>query len=218
MRLGELKGPLRRLIDFEPKQIPAVFWAVSVTSFAGLLVSMLRWQLVAVLSVFLEPFVEIAVFRLFDISLIWALIHAARPFRGSRPNRFSPIALGLIASAVLIFVPFSEINTKIDFELHLRARTAAAEQIVRSRATSPTTETGKVEFVQLPALSEDNEGMYLRTPNNQMVFFFTFRGILEHFSGFVYSATDAAPERDDFDGDLIEIQHLRKNWYWAASR
>jgi hypothetical protein len=66
-------------------------------------------------------------------------------------------------------------------------------------------------------LSDDGDVMVWHTPQKQMVFFFTFRGILDSFSGFVYSANDTPPAREEFGGEWIEVEHLRKNWYWAAS-
>lgn len=49
------------------------------------------------------------------------------------------------------------------------------------------------------------------------VFFFTFRGILDNFSGFVYSPTDANPRQGDFGGDVKEIVKLEKHWYFVGS-
>jgi hypothetical protein len=50
-----------------------------------------------------------------------------------------------------------------------------------------------------------------------MVFFFTYRGILDNFSGFIYSAGDLEPQNDDFGGDYKEIKKMAKNWYWVSS-
>jgi hypothetical protein len=213
--------------DTERKGIPAVLWAVAITSCAGLLVCVLRWQLVAFLTLFVEPFIEISIFFLFGVALLWAAIHALRPHRGSWPNQFGPgdpspnrlgpLALGLAALAVFLFFPFTQTYLKIDFARHLQARTAAAEQVIRSRGSGPVMKNSDGELIPMPGLSEDGEAIYVHTAEKQMVFFFTFRGILAHFSGFVYSETDAAPEKNDFGGDIIEVEHLRKHWYWVTS-
>jgi hypothetical protein len=206
-----------RVFDFDRERPPAVFWAVATTSLAGLLVCFFRWSLVGILTVFVEPMLEIGVFLVFGASLVWAAVHALRLFRGLRRNRFTPLLLAIAALGVFIFVPFTKIYLRIDFARHLQARTAAAQQLVVSRASMPPNEREAPDLIPMAGLSDGGEAMYLRTQTNQMVFFFTFRGILEHFSGFVYSATDAAPETDDFGGNLIEVDHLRPHWYWVAS-
>ncbi|MNR19056.1 hypothetical protein D3C85_1358200 [compost metagenome] len=49
------------------------------------------------------------------------------------------------------------------------------------------------------------------------VFFFTFRGILDNFSGFIYSSSDQEPQQEDFGGDFKEIKRIDNNWYWVSS-
>ncbi|MBL4954371.1 hypothetical protein JK635_19615 [Neobacillus sp. YIM B02564] len=56
-----------------------------------------------------------------------------------------------------------------------------------------------------------------RNENNYSVLFFTYRGILDNFSGFVYVPNDQRPYKNDFDGDFKEIEKLDKSWYWVGS-
>ena len=49
------------------------------------------------------------------------------------------------------------------------------------------------------------------------IFFFTFRGILDNFSGFIYRSDDNPPLNGDFSGDFVEMKKLRSHWFWAAS-
>ncbi len=47
--------------------------------------------------------------------------------------------------------------------------------------------------------------------------FFTYRGILDSFSGFMYRSDDTSPGDGDFAGEFYETERLRKNWFWAAA-
>jgi hypothetical protein len=66
-------------------------------------------------------------------------------------------------------------------------------------------------------LSESGEVLIDRRDGKSFILFFTFRGILDRFSGYVYSPTDDPPAKDQFLGDGIEIDHVAPNWYWYAS-
>jgi hypothetical protein len=81
-----------RVLDFDRRSIPGVLKAVALTSAAALLLSILRWPLVAVLTTFLEPLLELIVLAAFVISVGWAVAHAQtvllRFFSGLRRRRF----------------------------------------------------------------------------------------------------------------------------------
>ena len=49
------------------------------------------------------------------------------------------------------------------------------------------------------------------------VLFFTFRGVLDGFSGFVYSPNDKKPQLDSFGGDFKEIVKIDEYWYFVSS-
>lgn len=212
-----LKVRVSHIFDFDRAQIPIVFNVVAIAAGVRVLTCIFRWPLVSLLTVFIEPLLEIATAIFFAVALIWACVHAIRRRPERSANRYSPLLLALTALAVFIFVPFTEIYLKANFVLLLNRRTAAAVHVLQTRPVQSATNADEGDLVGLPGLSDDGEGMYLHTAGKQMVFFFTFRGIVDHFSGFVYSANDAPPQKDDFGGDFVEVRHLRKNWYWAAS-
>jgi len=59
--------------------------------------------------------------------------------------------------------------------------------------------------------------MVYRRDGQTLIFFFDFRGILDSFSGFVYSTGNIKPQSGDFGGEFVEIEELRSGWYWASS-
>lgn len=50
------------------------------------------------------------------------------------------------------------------------------------------------------------------------VFFFTFRGVLDNFSGFAYISDNASLHQSDFNGDFHEITKKKDHWYWGSSK
>jgi hypothetical protein len=221
MSLSAANRAARYIFDFDRARLPRVFYFVGATSALSLIVDSVRWQLVSILTVFVAPFIELVILAPF-VGVVWAILHAIFPLRGSRPNRFSPLLLSLTTAAILVFVPFDWILLKVDFAINLHSRTVAAERILAGIQQESPMSGGRGDLVHLNGfqhrLSEDGDVMVWHTAQKQMVFFFTFRGILDSFSGFIYSANDLPPEKEDFGGEWVEVQHLRKNWYWAASR
>src|ERR1700730_3131945 len=87
------------------------------------------------------------------------------------------------------------------------SRTEAAEAtLLTCPPHSPICQAGGGDIVRL------------RRQNATLIFFFDYRGILDSFSGFVYSTDDSAPRDGDFGGRFVEIERLRQNWFWATSR
>ena len=197
---------------------PAVLRAVLITSSLGLLISILRWKLVSIVTLFIEPMIEFAIFGAFFAVFVWALIFAFVPLRVFTRRRFTPLGVALAALLIFVFVPFTELMLKADFYFNLSKRTTAVERVLRTSGLADTNTSGIGDRVSLPGLSDGDEGFYWHSGRKQMVLFLTFRGILGHFSGFVYSATDALPEDEDFGCRLVDSEHLRRNWYWIACR
>lgn len=51
----------------------------------------------------------------------------------------------------------------------------------------------------------------------KLILFFTYRGMLDNFSRFVYNPNDHKPSKSDFNGDFKQIKKVRKNWYYVSS-
>jgi hypothetical protein len=62
-----------------------------------------------------------------------------------------------------------------------------------------------------------NDIVATREEGDLHVFFFTFRGILDNYSGFMYSESGGKLEQPDFRGDtLIESTKMADHWYYVA--
>jgi len=77
-------------------------------------------------------------------------------------------------------------------------------------------------LIQLPkeyrGMSKGGGEVVLETKGEtKSILFFTYRGMMDNFSGFVYNPNDDRPLKSDFDGDFKEIERVHKNWYYVSS-
>jgi hypothetical protein len=92
---------------------------------------------------------------------------------------------------------------------------------LRSESGHAVSSAARGDFITLDGgdsqLSEDGLVVIDRRDGKAFVLFLTFRGVLDRFSGFVYSPTDDPPAQDEFLGDGREIDRLAPHWFWYAS-
>jgi hypothetical protein len=188
-----------------------------------LLLSIFRWTRVEWLTPFIEPLLELVVSAVFLGVTIWALVHFIRRRRSLGTIRsVTPLAIDLLVLAIVIFVPFTKITIMLDFRWHLAKRTEVVDAVIDGKMNVARS-GGRGDLIHLPPkfqdLSAGGGDIMVTKKNGQVsIFFFSYRGILDSFSGFVYSTDNAKPEKGDFGGNFVEVEQLRPNWYWAASR
>jgi hypothetical protein len=190
----------------------------------GILISLFRWTLVEYLTPFLEPLLEIAIGLVFAISVVWSVVHLIRARKQGFGVALFPLLLNVAIVLIVMFVPFTRLTTQMDFRLRYDARMAIVSNVLDGRYESLTHNRGsRGDLITLPAqLSYLSSGggdiVRWHRQDGTLIFFFSYRGILDSFSGFVYSTGDAPPKDGDFGGRFVEIERLRQNWFWATSR
>lgn len=195
---------------------PGIFWGSIVVS--GMLISLqlLRWPLTEILTVFLEPILELFVGILFIVFSIAAIVYAIRRRKTGGTEVWFPSAICLATLLVVIFIPFNRLYLKFNFKYYESKRTAAAQQILAGSHGQLVRSGGRGDLILLPdrerALSAGGgEVMVDHREGKTYVLFFTFRGILDHFSGYVYSPSDTPPAQDEFLGRGLEVYRVAPN-------
>jgi hypothetical protein len=186
-------------------------------------VHVFRWTLVEVLTVFLEPYLEMGLWIALLGSFIWSAIHLIEARKRGARSMLAPLAVNVVTLLMVLFVPFDFITTELDFRLHYNARMAVVKEVVAGKLDDRIRLSGgRGDFITLPAgrsyLSTGGDIMRWRRQSAELIFFFGVRGILSSFAGFVYSTDGTPPQQDDFGGNFVEIDHLRDNWFYASSR
>jgi hypothetical protein len=191
---------------------------------AALLVLLLvwfQWDAVTVITVFLMPFYWLTIGAVIIGVFVAAIIQAVKRHNGKPLVRL--LAPFIIVAALLLalrYVPFTRLYLEADFALH----TAGREEVVR------LIEAGEIDFggerrgrAALPAryarLSKSGDVLIRITDGGTSVFFFTFSGVLDNFSGYAYSSENSewAIHALVRASDLREFVKKKEHWYWVSS-
>jgi hypothetical protein len=169
---------------------------------------------------FFMPFLTIIVCAVFFCVIVWSVVHICRRKRFRKIKAYIPFIIQMTSLIIVLTVPFTSIMLDLDFRLHLKQREKVVSKVI-SGDLKPNV-SHNPSLIHLPSwyghLSKGGgDIMVERNGNETYVFFFFFRGILDNFSGFMYRSDDTPPQNGDFGGEFIEIERLKKNWYWVAA-
>jgi hypothetical protein len=191
---------------------------------AAILENFFRWKITELLTPFLMPLMEMGIGLIFLLSLICSFVHLVRQ-RKNLPKSVYPLTVNIATFLIVWFVPLDWIATRADFKLHYAGRMAVVSDVVAGKYDGPgeLTVTTRGDLINLPgAFSNLSAGggmiMRRRSPARTLIFFYDFRGILDSFSGFVYSSDDSPPRDADFNAQFFQVVRLQKDWYWASSK
>lgn len=141
------------------------------------------------------------------------------------PNKgayaFAPLIVSARTLLVAFYVPFTQLWLQANFNLNRAAREHVVEK-VRSGTFVPNVAHND-NLSALPkgsGVSMGGDEILVEGPSsNPYVFFFTFRGILDNYSGFLWVPDGGRPERFGDAGEPgTEIEPLDGNWYFIGYR
>lgn len=184
------------------------------SSLLVILVSLFQWDLVDMITEFLMLPVWLFVYAFFIIITLWTLIHLLKS------RKWEPFVIQLITIGLWFFFPFDQVNLDLNFKVHQDKREEIAAKI-ENDVIKPNV-SDSPSLIQLPKeytqLSKGGGEIVLETKGKETsILFFTYRGMLDNFSGFVYDPNDHKPSKSDFDGDFKQIEKVHKNWYYVSS-
>lgn len=195
-------------------------WAAVVVALATYVtVAATFWSLIDIVTVFLSPLLWGVVCALLLAALIVGIYCAIR-YRAAGIRALAPLLTLLIVGAALYSIDYTRLWLRANFALK---RTVRATVIARIQSgTLRPNVAHNASLIQLPAglagaSSGGGEVVVERTRGGLMILFFTFRGILDNFSGYVYSESDRSPRDGDFGGEFFTIEKVAPHWYWVAT-
>lgn len=198
------------------------FWISVITSVLVIGINIFRRSLVDVFTPFFQPMFELTVYGFFLIIIIWSLVYGLIKVKSQKIKAFVPAIINIVAAVSIFTVPFAAITLKIDFYFHLNEREYVIEKVADGKLV-PNVSYNK-SLINLPKkyqnLSKGGGDIIVEYKNKDKdpnVFFFTFRGIIDTFSGFAYIPADKEPERTDFNcTEILEVEKLQDKWYWLS--
>ncbi|WP_377519519.1 hypothetical protein [Priestia megaterium] len=185
-----------------------------ISSLFVILVSLFQWDLVDIITEFLMLPIWLFVYAFFIIMTIWTLIHLFKK------RKWQPFVIQLITILLWFLFPFNQINLDLNFKIHQDKREEVATKI-ENGVIKPNA-SDSPSLIQLPKkytqLSKGGGDIVVETKGKaKSILFFTYRGMLDNFSGFVYNPNNNKPSKRDFNGDFKQIKKVHKNWYYVAS-
>ncbi|MED3943355.1 hypothetical protein [Priestia megaterium] len=185
-----------------------------ISSLFVILVSLFQWDLVDIITEFLMLPIWLFVYAFFIIMTIWTLIHLFKK------RKWQPFVIQLITISLWFLFPFNQVNLDLNFKIHQDKREEVATKI-ENGVIKPNV-SDSPSLIQLPKkytqLSKGGGDIVVETKGKaKSILFFTYRGMLDNFSGFVYNPNDNKPSKSDFNGDFKQIKKVHKNWYYVSS-
>lgn len=165
-------------------------------------------------------FVQGTVTILLLVMLVWALIYPFVRFKQLRYWSLLPLTINIGTILIVIFVPFTAITIESDFHAKLNARTEVIEKIRSGELVNNVDYNKTLIYLPFgfPNVSRGgNDILYTDDNGKLMVFFFTYRGIIDNYSGIIYKEDNRPPTADDFNcGEMLDSKKFRDNWFWMA--
>ena len=206
-----------------PKQPPPWCLRVSILA-ASLLViaTALRWSLVDVLTPFLMYPLLGALWLGLAGCLIWSVVHLIKRHAFGWQARM-PLLVCLASALIAALVPFTDLWLRANFYLLSERRKEVVDQI-RAGKLEPNVEHN-ASLIALPdsspTLSMGGNEVVIEEHRGQLyVFFFTYRGILDSYSGFLFVPEGGDPREfsDLSEAESTQIVPFGGPWYFAAHR
>ena len=190
------------------------------TSAALLLVLMFEWNIVDAITPFLVLPLLALVWLSILVSLVWALAHGYRQRRDGFAA-FVPLFVSVCAIVAAVSVPFTEIWLYANFHVDKDARERVVSEIRSGKLKPNVSHNGYLIALPLGhhVSMGGNEIMVQGAPERPFVFFFTYRGILDNYSGFLWVPSGQNPQQFlDAAEPGTEIVSYGGNWYFIGHR
>lgn len=185
-----------------------------------ILIMAFQWSIIDWITPLLMTPLMLVVFAIFLTGVGFSLSCLFK-FKEIRWLATVPLATQLVAFTILELVPFTKLWIEIDYHLYESQRQEVVERVYSGELVANVTHNSSLialgsEYSTLSMggneiVVQDIEGL-------KYIFFFTFRGILDNYSGFLYVPDGGDPRRyaDLDEDDVTQIIKFADNWYYTS--
>lgn len=203
---------IKQKVGKEMKSNKLLYLSIS-SSILVFLYQFSQWKLVDIVTPFLMFPFFLLVFGFFIVVTVRALITLIKN------KKWKPFVIQVITIILLFLIPFNQIILDMDFKLKKSERVKVVKMVEKGEL-KPEPESSWM--IHLPKKYENlssggGEIVVEKSGNGYNILFFTYRGILDNFSGYVFTVKDRKPSKNAFGGDFKEIERMDKNWYFVSS-
>lgn len=177
-----------------------------------------QWDLVEILTSFLLPFVILILWAILGILVLISAVSIPFDFRIYSWKSLLPIIINGSTLLILLYVPFTSIYLNLEFLI----KKAGYEQVVKMIENNQLQSSNETGLVTLPSnykyLSRGGGEIIVDNSDGvTSVLFYTYRGILDNASGYMYRSNDIPPTPYFMAEDWKQIERKEPNWFFCAA-
>lgn len=192
-------------------------------SLALLLLYAFQWSIIDLVTPFLFAPIEGLVWLIFAGISAWSIVHWIR----NRRLRLSwlPLLICCVSFGLVMTLPFTNLWLQYDFTFKRNNRERIVQEVLAGKLAPLREFAGGTKVIALPQgapqvsmggnqiLAEVHDG-------KTYVLFFTYRGILSSYAGFLYvpTAGDPAAFSDLNERSRTQIEKYSDHWFFASHR
>ena len=138
------------------------------------------------------------------VFFILSIVHIIKRYKTTKAKSLYPIILSVVLLFLVITRPLSPLLFQADFSFKLNQREEIATMILNDEI-KPSNGRGDLFLVPkgyIFSLSDGDEVMKI----NDKLLFFTVRGMLDNFSGYIFSPNGTEPTNEDVQANIIKIK------------
>jgi hypothetical protein len=194
--------------------------AMAVVIFVGaalILLLAFQWYLVD----WVTPFIFVPLLMLawacFALGAVWAAAHLIRR-RAEWRTACLPLTVAALFFLIAVFVPFTRLTIEYEYWIHRAAREAILNQIAAG-SLRPASDSLLTLPSSAPLVSRGgNQVIVEMHDGSPYVLFFTFRGMLDSYAGFLHVPHGGDPKKfeDLNETDRSEIEHRDGDWFFVS--
>jgi hypothetical protein len=184
-----------------------------------ILLNIFRWTLVDIFTPFFAPFIEIIGYFIFIVCSLIIFIYYVASRKNRRARNKIPILLNVGVLVLVLVIPITSITLNLDFRYHKSERDEVV-QLVLNGSLNPNVSHNE-SLILLPneykKLSKGGGEIVVEgTGQGTHILFYTYRGVIDNYAGFIYTVDGRRPDAVRF-GDFIEVKKLNRYWYWVSA-
>ena len=193
----------------------------SVAAAVVVLMAALQWSIIDVVTPFLFIPMQGAGWLLLLVGFGWAIIVRARPGVPGRAASY-PLLICVVGIAAALLIPWTTIWLAANERVHRADRARIVRQVQEGSLRANVDYNGSLIALGSgsPNVSKGgNEIVVEEHSGHRYVFFYTYRGVLDSYSGFLFVPTGADPRlfSDAADASTL-IEQRDAQWFFLAHR
>lgn len=179
---------------------------------------MVFWDIIDIITPFLIWIPTIFFLVTTVIFLIYSVVYATKNAKYIKQKAFIPLLIIIASILLAVFFPFTNTILNLDFKLNYEARNEVVE-LIEDEELKP--DSSNANLITLPQKYKNlskggGEVMIESFIDHDAYLFYTFRGVLDNYSGFIYDPSELAlPE---LGREYFEVTKLSESWYYCTSK